>query len=151
MRRCPSYLMKKYYLNLKLWIKGHWKVTTHGRKMQMKWKDLSLKTKWINTADGTVLEYQKIFRFTGSPDFDTDFFAWLHILRRLNDNVPGEEFVKILHRSVTWYMFVAPKGWQIFCLLSWLRWTWCFAWYSSRVCNMYTYHWTIGMGVRVYG
>ena len=32
-----------------------------------------------------------------------------------NDNVPGEEFVKILHRSVTWYMFVAPKEWQILC------------------------------------
>ena len=96
--------------------------TTHGRKMQMEWKDISLKTKCVNTADGTVLEYPKVFRITGSPDFNTDFFARLHILRRKDDNSPGEEFAKILHGTVTWFMFVedevakveVPKGWQIF-------------------------------------
>lgn len=93
----------------------------HGREMVLKWKDMSLKTKCTN-ADGTTLEYPKIFRITGSPDFPTDFIARLHILKRKADNAPGEEFVKILHGSVTWFMVVeeevckveAPKGFQIF-------------------------------------
>ena len=90
--------------------------TTHGRAMQLQWKDISMKT------DGTVLEYPKVFRITGSPDFDTDFLARLHILKRKKDNAPGEEFVKVLQGCVTWFMVVedtvakveVPKGYQIF-------------------------------------
>merc|ERR1711903_23593 len=92
----------------------------HGRTMNMAWEDVSLETKCIN-ADGTVLEYPKVFRIEGSPDFPTDFLARLHILRREADNSCGEEFVKILHGAVTWFMVVeedvakveVPKGWQI--------------------------------------
>jgi len=95
---------------------------THGRTMQLQWKDISMKTKCVNTTDGTVLEYPKVFRITGSPDFDTDFLARLHILKRKKDNAPGEEFVKVLQGCVTWFMVVedtvakveVPKGYQIF-------------------------------------
>jgi len=95
--------------------------TIHGRTMQLDWKDISMKTNCVNTTDGTVLEYPKVFRITGSPDFDTDFLARLHILRRKEDNAPGEEFVKVLG-CVTWFMVVedtvakveVPKGYQIF-------------------------------------
>mmetsp|Transcript_10677 Transcript_10677/g.32920 ORF Transcript_10677/g.32920 Transcript_10677/m.32920 type:complete len:240 (+) Transcript_10677:154-873(+) len=93
----------------------------HGRQMNLAWGDVSLETKCVN-ADGTVLEYPKVFRIEGSPDFPTDFLARLHVLRRKSDNACGEEFVKVLNGAVTWFMVVeqevakveVPKGWQIF-------------------------------------
>jgi hypothetical protein len=106
----------------------HWQVfdnicKAHGRTMKLDRKDISLSTKCINSEDGTIqLEYPKIFRITGSPNFPTDYLSQLHILYRKKDNIPVEEFVKILYGNVTWFMVieeevckvVVPSGWQIF-------------------------------------
>ena len=92
---------------------------------QMEWNDMKLKTKCINATDNkAVLEYPKVFRITGSPDYDTDFLARLHIIRGKDEArwSHAEEFVKVLHGSVVWFMVVegevakveVPKGWQIF-------------------------------------